>query len=80
MVQGVSFRHYTWKTALRCNVKGTVKNLFDGDVEAYAQGSEENIARFEEFLNTGPSMSRVDKVIKKELDYDETFADFDILF
>jgi acylphosphatase len=78
LVQGVFFRLNTKDAALDCDINGTVKNLNNGDVEVYAQGSEENIALFEGFLNSGPSLARVDKVIKEELALDETFSGFDV--
>jgi len=80
IVQGVFFRHTTKDAALKYNIRGTVKNLINGDVEAYAQGPEEDIAEFEGFLNTGPGMARVDQVIKKIIDSDETFEDFKVLY
>jgi acylphosphatase len=80
IVQGVFFRHNTKEAALKHNIKGTVKNLFNGDVEVYAQGPEEDIAEFEKFLNAGPRLSRVDQVIKKIVDSAEIFEDFKALY
>ena len=79
-VQGVCFRYYAKKSAKELSINGTVKNLFNGDVEIYAQGAEENIKIFEEFLNNGPSFSRVMKVIKEKFEYKERFLDFKIIF
>ncbi len=79
-VQGVCFRYYAKKSAKELSINGTVKNLFNGDVEIYAQGAEENIKMFEEFLNNGPSFSRVMKVIKEKFEYKERFSDFKIIF
>ncbi|HEQ78853.1 MAG TPA: acylphosphatase [Euryarchaeota archaeon] len=42
-VQGVYFRANTKKAADALNVKGWVKNLSDGRVEALFQGSEEQL-------------------------------------
>lgn len=80
IVQGVFFRQNTREAAFRYDVKGTVKNVYNGDVEVYAQGSDESIAQFEEYLNRGPSLARVDKVIKEVLDIDETYTSFDIVY
>jgi acylphosphatase len=49
-------------------------------VEVYAQGQDEAVAEFEKFLNTGPMLSRVEQVIKKTVDSDETFEDFKVLY
>lgn len=39
-VQGVYFRHNTRIVATRCGVKGWVRNLQDGQVEAVLEGDE----------------------------------------
>jgi acylphosphatase len=80
IVQGVFFRQNTKEAALKHDIKGTVKNLYNGDVEVYAQGADENIAEFEKFLDTGPILSRVDNVIKEELDVDDVFYGFYIAY
>ena len=80
LVQGVFFRLNTKDAAINHNINGTVKNLYNGDVEVYAQGAEENITQFEKFLDTGPSLSRVDEVIKEEIDSSETFSGFDVIY
>ena len=42
-VQGVGFRYFTWKQALKIGVTGFVRNLADGSVEVIAVGSESQI-------------------------------------
>lgn len=79
-VQGVFFRYHTQRVANEYSVYGTVKNLSDGNVEVFAQGDEKNLEKFEQFLNKGPEISRVDKVIKKELDTEKKYSSFDIIF
>jgi acylphosphatase len=73
-VQGVSFRYYTQRAAYRLGVTGTVKNLYNGDVEVYAQGEPLSINEFEAFLNRGPAPARVLQVFKEE------YPDFEITF
>ncbi|HOJ50396.1 MAG TPA: acylphosphatase [Spirochaetota bacterium] len=77
-VQGVGFRYFIYKNALSIGIKGTVKNRLDGAVEIIAQGDEDKILIFEGFINRGPSMSRVDKVIKEVID-SQPFKDFNIV-
>jgi len=48
-VQGVFFRVITRDCATRLGLKGTVKNLPDGTVEIYAQGSKN---RLDEMINS----------------------------
>lgn len=42
-VQGIGFRALTRYHALGLGIKGTVKNLPDGSVEIYAQGSRQRL-------------------------------------
>lgn len=42
-VQGVGFRVTTCHYASKLNLQGTVRNLDDGNVEIYAQGSREKL-------------------------------------
>ena len=58
-VQGVGFRYFVQDAAQREGVRGWVRNLGDGRVEALAQGDADAIARFEAHVRQGPSMSRV---------------------
>jgi acylphosphatase len=79
-VQGVAFRYYTLKYAQNLRIKGTVKNLFNGDVEVYAQGDPEDIKRFEAFLQAGPPSAVVEQVIKEEAVTQRVFPGFEIIF
>lgn len=79
-VQGVAFRYYTLKAAVEFGVRGTVKNLANRDVEIYAQGSSEQIGRFEKFLETGPPSARVDRVIRRETSSGVTYDEFEIIY
>lgn len=79
-VQGVSFRYYTQRAAYRLGVTGTVKNLYNGDVEVYAQGEQEAIKEFEAFLNKGPGAARIQQVIREEFEDNYEYPDFEITF
>ena len=46
MVQGVGFRYTAIRIALRTGVTGWVQNLFDGRVEAVAEGTETALEQF----------------------------------
>lgn len=80
MVQGVAFRYYTIKYAHSFLIRGTVKNLYSGDVEVYAQGDEEDIRRFEAFLQSGPPAAQVTRLVKEELELEEVFPEFEIIY
>ena len=79
-VQGVFFRFHTKEEAQKLNIKGTVKNLFTGDVEVYAQGEPSDIVKFEQYLNRGPDTSLVESVTKEELEYDRIFSTFEVTY
>ncbi|MCD6426984.1 MAG: acylphosphatase [Caldisericaceae bacterium] len=61
-VQGVGFRYFVRKNALRFNLNGYAKNLPDGSVEVVAEGEEEDLLKLLELLKTGNSYSNVEKV------------------
>ncbi|MGB9621320.1 MAG: acylphosphatase [Brevinematia bacterium] len=61
-VQGVGFRYFVQRQAIKLGLKGWVKNREDGKVEVLAFGEEENINKLLTLLHQGPSMSFVEKV------------------
>ena len=61
-VQGVGFRFFTERAARELGVRGWVRNLPDGSVEALAEGDEAALTTFIERLKRGPLSSRVDRV------------------
>jgi acylphosphatase len=79
-VQGVAFRYYTILEAEKWGISGTVRNMFNGGVEVFAQGDETSIAEFELFLHTGPRSARVDRIEREVLDGKEVFRGFDITY
>lgn len=66
-VQGVAYRFYAEKYAVRLGLTGWVKNLADGRVEIVAEGAASEIESFLERLKEGPSLARVDSfVVRRE--------------
>lgn len=63
LVQGVGYRYFVTMTADELEIRGYVKNLFNGDVEVYAIGDEAEHKELFKRLKTGPSHSRVRDVI-----------------
>ena len=45
VVQGVGFRYFTFRNAKNLGLKGYVKNLEDGSVEALFEGENEKIKK-----------------------------------
>ena len=62
LVQGVGFRFFVQRSAAKHQVRGFVRNLADGRVEAYAEGGEDEVKAFYQDLLTGPTFSRVDEI------------------
>jgi len=62
LVQGVGYRFFAQRAAARHQIRGYVKNLSDGRVEALAQGSEKSVESFKHDLIAGPSFSNVEHI------------------
>jgi len=61
-VQGVSYRFYAREKAAELQLKGYIRNMEDGAVEAVLQGEKESLAAFRLWANEGAPASRVDSV------------------
>ncbi|MBN1871079.1 MAG: acylphosphatase [Candidatus Omnitrophica bacterium] len=80
MVQGVGFRFTAERVAANLRLKGWVKNLADGRVEAVLEGEEDKLTIFVEKIKSGP-MRRY--IRNAEIDWSEPtkeFGDFIIKF
>jgi acylphosphatase len=62
LVHGVSYRASMAQVAADVGVKGWVRNVPDGSVEAYLEGDEKNLKRVLDWARLGPSQARVDRV------------------
>jgi len=61
-VQGVGFRYWLYKAAVRNNINGWVKNKISGEVEALLIGNAVKIDNLIKLCEKGPSSSKVTKV------------------
>jgi len=77
-VQGVGYRYFALDSALRLGVRGYVRNLPGGDVEAVAEAEGDALAQFRAELERGPALSRVVEVVEEELPATGQFASFQI--
>jgi acylphosphatase len=61
-VQGVNFRYYTQRRATELGLTGYVRNLWDGTVEAVAEGAQPKVEELLAFLRVGPRSAFVTQV------------------
>lgn len=78
-VQGVYFRAYTQKQAVKLGIKGFVRNLANGDVEIVASAEEESLRKFLAWCQKGPILARVDELVTNPYLPDRGFVGFEIL-
>ena len=79
-VQGVFFRHHTWEIAKSLGVKGFVRNLPDGRVEAVLEGDIDKVDEVLRFMKKGPPLASVTKVSIIDEPYLGEFFDFEVRY
>ncbi|MAG50841.1 acylphosphatase [archaeon] len=80
IVQGVFFRSNIKEKANKLNLKGFVKNLPNGKVEAIFEGKEENINEILKFCKKGPSGANIKDVEIKEGKVNNEFNSFEVRY
>ncbi|MBZ5503115.1 MAG: acylphosphatase [Acidobacteriia bacterium] len=75
MVQGVGYRFFAHRAALRLDLAGYVKNLLDGRVEVYAIGPPGVLRTLRAELERGPRGASVAEVSEMEAPVDTRFAE-----
>ncbi|MBF0320315.1 MAG: acylphosphatase [Nitrospirae bacterium] len=79
-VQGVCFRAFTRDIARRHNVRGWVKNLYNGDVEAVLEGGKKEVGIVIANCYKGPPGSLVTNISIKWEDYTGEAGPFSIIY
>ncbi|MBM4037836.1 MAG: acylphosphatase [Planctomycetes bacterium] len=79
-VQGVGYRAWTEREARVLGLKGWVKNLPDGRVEAVIEGPPDKVGTLVEKLKAGPRAAKVDNVEAKDEPAEGGFEGFDIRY
>ena len=69
-VQGVGYREFTRRAALRLNVSGWVRNRADGSVEALLRGPPARIEALIAEMRRGPRFAVVERLSVTEHDAD----------
>jgi acylphosphatase len=77
-VQGVGFRWFTEREAVKRNIRGYVRNLDDGTVEIFAQAETPALEEFQERIRRGPSHARVTSVDLRPVEVDTGLSSFRI--
>jgi hydrogenase maturation protein HypF len=76
-VQGVGFRPFIYRKAMKYGLKGYVRNLGDAGVELVVEGSRENFSKFmEEIKKDSPQVSEIKDVSVKYGFYSARFDSF----
>ena len=76
--KGLGFRYFTWKEAERIGIKGTVRNCVDGSVEIVAEGNDDQLQDFYDWLKVGPRTATVERVLVDYIE-DKRYSDFSII-
>ena len=81
IVQGVGFRHFANRVALRLGVAGYARNLANGRVEIYAVGSPATLTALRSELERGPSGAAIERVVEEQAGVEpECAGDFSIRY
>lgn len=76
-VQGVFYRQSTYAKATQLGIKGWVRNLIDGRVEAVFEGEESSLIEIISWCKLGPPLANV-KSVRVEPKTPEDLKDFTI--
>lgn len=79
-VQGVFFRSETRYEAKKLAVKGWIRNLPDGRVEAVLEGEKKSVKELVEFCRRGSSGARVTDIDVMWENYTGELKDFEIRY
>lgn len=77
-VQGVAFRCYTQEIAQSLEIKGWVRNCWDGKVEIVMEGDEEKVEQLINWCYRGPRSAIVEKIDIEWEKYRGEFNSFSI--
>lgn len=77
-VQGIFFRQFIKEHAEKNNVKGYVRNLEDGRVEVFLEGSGEEVENMKAICKRGPQHAVI-RTIEEKPETFQSFKEFKIL-
>jgi len=79
-VQGVGYRRFIKWNAKKLGLKGWVRNIDGGRVEALIQGPKEGVEDLIVICKKGPFLSEVKSVMIEWEEVESTFDSFEIIF
>jgi acylphosphatase len=80
LVQGVGYRWFVMRKAEEYNLKGYVRNLYNGDVEVEVEGYRPMIIDFIKELRIGPRAVHVTDIKIEWREYENQYKNFEIKF
>ncbi|HXG38037.1 MAG TPA: acylphosphatase [Bacteroidota bacterium] len=78
LVQGVGFRYFVLRHATRLNLRGYVRNLYNGDVEIEVQGDRSLVEELIKNVKVGPRSARVTDLKVEWKEPNQHFHGFEI--
>jgi hydrogenase maturation protein HypF len=80
IVQGVGFRPFIYRIAVKHNLKGYVRNRGDAGVEILLEGKDCSVDSFlDDLYSEKPPQARIHKIIKTQLIGEEQYSSFAIV-
>lgn len=79
-VQGVGFRFFALKEAMRFDLNGWVRNNYDGSVELVVQGVQKALDAFIERMERGNDLSIVECIDIREYQGQQEYNTFEIRY
>ncbi len=80
LVQGVGFRYFVSEMAQESKLRGWVRNLEDGSVEALFDGPEIEVNHALELCRRGPPAADVQRLVVTPEDEEQTLSGFKITY
>lgn len=79
-VQGVYFRAFAARRAIKLGLTGYTRNLADGTVEVRAEGEREQLKTLVGHLESGPPAARVERVVTEWSEYTGEYKGFSVKY
>ena len=79
-VQGVGFRPFVYRTAVKNHLNGNIKNMGDGTVEIEVEGKKDCIEKFiKELYSEKPPFSKIERFQKQDFEEELGYTKFVVL-